>query len=150
MNFFTALDISASGLSAQQTRLNVSSSNLANMESTRSPEGGPYKRREAVFAATPLEGGFGAALHSAAADVAVGENLAGVEVAEIKRDDGPGRMVYDPGHPDADEDGYVAYPDINPLEEMVNIMLAGRSYEANLNAATTAKNMAQKALEIMR
>ncbi len=146
MDIFTALRIGASGLTAQRLRMNLISSNLANMRSTRTPEGGPYRRKDVYFVATPLEEtSFGKELSSA-----MGEHLSEVRVREIVEDPRPLRRVYDPSHPDADKEGYVSLPNVNLIEEMVNLLDAARSYEAGVAAINTAKSMAQKALEIGR
>ena len=143
MSFFDALHISASGLSAQRLRMNLISSNLANENTTRTAEGGPYRRKEAVFEATPLEAGFDKMLRERSE-----ARMARVQVSGVVEDARSPVIKYDPGHPDADSDGYVSFPNINVIEEMVNMMSAARSYEANVTAITTAKDMALKALEI--
>ena len=143
MDFFSSMDISASALSAQRTRMNLISSNLANVNSTRTPEGGPYKRKDAVFTATPAPGSFGAALGQAT-------GARRVEVSQIQEDQNPPRMQYEPNHPDADPAGYVAYPNVNVVEEMADMISASRSYEANVTAAQAAKAMAIKTLDIGR
>lgn len=143
MDFFSAMDISASALSAERTRMNLISSNLANANSTRTAEGGPYRRKDAVFTATPAPGSFGAALGKAA-------QARGVEVSQIAEDQNPPRLQYEPNHPDADPQGYVAYPNVNVVEEMADMITASRSYEANVTAAQAAKSMALKTLELMR
>jgi flagellar basal-body rod protein FlgC len=144
MDFFAALDIAASGLTAQRVRMNTVSSNLANAQTTRSAEGGPYRRLDPIFAARALPVGFGAALK-----VALGREMQAVEVQGIARDPRPPRLVYDPKHPDADPRGYVQLPNVNVVEEMVNMMTASRTYEANLLAVQTLKGMAQRALSIL-
>jgi len=143
MDFFSAMDISASGLAAERTRMNLISSNLANVNSTRTAEGGPYRRRDAVFTATPAQGSFGQALGQAA-------DARRVEVTQISEDQNPPRLQYEPTHPDADATGYVAYPNVNVVEEMADMISATRSYEANVTAAQAAKSMALKTLELMR
>ena len=143
MDFFSAMDISASALAAERTRMNLISSNLANVNSTRTAEGGPYRRRDAVFTATPAPGSFGAALGKAA-------DARRVEVSQIVEDPNPPRLQYEPTHPDADPRGYVAYPNINVVEEMADMITATRSYEANVTAAQAAKSMALKTLELGR
>ena len=143
MDFFSSMDISASALSAERTRMNMISSNLANVNSTRSAEGGPYKRKDAVFTATPAPGSFGAALGQASA-------ARRVEVTQIKEDQNPPRLQYEPTHPDADAAGYVAYPNVNVVEEMADMISASRSYEANVTAAQAAKSMALKTLDLGR
>ncbi len=141
MDLFSALKISSSGMSVQRTRLNVVSSNLANINTTKTPEGGPYKRKSVVVQAVSLNkpGSFANAVDSA---------IRGVKVTQIKEDSSAPRMLYDPSHPDADENGYIAMPNVNMMEEMVDMLSASRAYEANAMAANTAKQMAQKAIEM--
>jgi flagellar basal-body rod protein FlgC len=145
MDFFDALNTSSAALSAQRLRMNLISGNLANINTTRTQEGGPYRRKEAVFAAQPLT-------HSFAEILADRQNkhLSTVKVAGVIEDQNPPVMKYDPGHPDADQNGYVAMPNINLMEEMVNMISATRGYEANVTALKAAKDMALKALEIGR
>jgi len=126
-----SFDISASGLSAQRARLDVIASNLANAETTRTPAGGPYRRLLPVFASRT-------------------GNPGGVAVVGIAVDPRDPRRVYQPGHPDADPDGFVAYPNVNIVEEMVDLVSATRSYEANAAAYNAAKTMAQRALDLGR
>ncbi len=145
MDFFSAIDISSSALSAGRTRMNLISSNLANANATRTPEGGPYKRKDAVFSATPLESRFNRAL-----DAATAQQVRKVEVTEIVEDQSPARLQYDPGHPDANAQGYVAMPNVNTVEEMADMIGATRAYEANVTAVQAAKSMALKTLEIGR
>ncbi len=146
MDFFSAMNVSASALSAERTRMNLISSNLANANATRTPEGGPYKRKDAVFAAEQQpENGFGRAL-----DGAAGRHVRQVKVAGIVEDQNPPRMQYDPSHPDADPQGYVALPNVNVVEEMADMINATRTYEANVTAVQAAKSMALKTLEISR
>lgn len=135
MDFFTALHVSGSALSAERTRVNLAASNLANAESTRGPDGQPYKRLDPVFQATPLPDETGAV---------------GVRLSQIAADPGPGRRVYSPGHPDADADGFVTFPDVNPVHEVVNLVSASRGYDANAAAVETLKQMAQRGLDITR
>lgn len=143
MDFFSALRISTTGLSVQRTRMNLTSSNLANVETTRTAEGGPYKRRTAVVGAVPLsetfEEVFGDALH---------DKTHGAEVISVSADASQGRLVYDPSHPDANGDGYVEMPNVNPINEMVDMLTASRAYEANVTAVKAIKSMAQSALDI--
>ena len=145
MDFLTALKISSSALSAQRLRMDVISSNLANISTTRSPEGGPYRRRDVVFASQPVNSSFGEMLNAE-----VDKNLQKVEVVDITVDSKPPKMIYDPRHPDANALGYVGMPDINVIEEMVNILSATRSYEANVAVVNATKSMVTKALEIGR
>jgi len=143
MDIFKTLKISSSALAAQRTRLNVISSNIANIETTRTPEGGPYRKQEVVFRTTRED--FDKHLGRA-----VGGALQGVEVAEIQQTQEPPRMVYRPEHPDADGQGMVAMPNINILEEIVDMTTASKAYEANVTVIKSAKRMALKALEIGR
>ena len=145
MDFLTALKISSSGLSAQRLRMDVISSNLANVNTTRTAEGGPYRRRDVVFASQPVTTSFGEVL-----DAVEDRHLKQVEVVDIAVDKGNPTMVYDPRHPDANAQGYVGMPDINVIEEMVNVLSATRSYEANVAVVNATKSMVNKTLEIGR
>lgn len=145
MALFDALTTSASGLSAQRLRMNLISANLANVNTTRTAEGGPYQRKEPVFAAQPENGSFQSIL-----DSKMSPGLTSVKVVEMVPDNRPPIIKYDPDHPDADDKGYVAMPNIQVVEEMVNMMSASRSYEANVTAIKTIKNMLMKAMEIGR
>ena len=145
MDFFSSMNVSSSALSAGRTRMNLISSNLANANATRTPEGGPYKRKDAVFAATPVENPFNRAL-----DGATAKQVRKVEVSEIVEDQSPPRLQYDPSHPDANPQGYVAMPNVNVVEEMADMIGATRAYEANVTAVQAAKSMAMKTLEIGR
>ncbi len=145
MSLMKALDIGSSALSAERTHLNVISMNLANVNTTRTPEGGPYRRKTVLFESVPVETPFGKAMQSE-----LDRELRGVKVRSILNDNRPFKMVYDPAHPDADGEGYVRLPDINVVEEMANMLTAMRSYEANVSTITTAKAMFNKALEIGR
>jgi len=146
MDFLTALRISGAGLGVQRTRVNLATSNLANAETTRTPEGGPYKRLDPVIQAVafPTELGDAQALNNPT-------NLTmKAEISSIVADQTPGRRVYSPGHPDADAEGFVMFPNVNPVHEVVNLMSASRSYEANATAIETLKTMAQRGLDIAR
>ncbi len=143
MDFFNALDISSSGMSAQQVRINVIASNLANINTTHTAEGGPYRRKDVVFAAVPAGTTFRSEL-----DKRLASSLSAVRVVGVINDQRRPLLRYDPGNPDADRDGYVAMPNINTIEEMVNMMSATRSYEANIASINATKKMAMKALEI--
>lgn len=145
MDFFSSINVSSSALSAERTRMNLISSNLANASATRTAEGGPYKRKDAIFSATPMESRFNRAL-----DGATAQQVRQVEVSQIVEDQNPPRMQYDPGHPDADPQGYVAMPNVNVVEEMADMIGATRAYEANVTAVQAAKSMAMKTLEIGR
>lgn len=145
MDLFTSMNVSSSALTAERTRMNLISSNLANASATRTPEGGPYKRKDAVFAATPVESRFARALDGATA----GE-VRQVQVMQVVEDQNPPRKQYDPSHPDADPQGYVSMPNVNVVEEMADMINATRAYEANVTAVQAAKSMALKTLEISR
>jgi flagellar basal-body rod protein FlgC len=139
-DFFTAMEVSASGLAAQRERMNVASSNLANAQTTQAAGGtGPYKRRDVVMSSVPVPEAQGSQFADA---------VHGVAVTQITQDNKPPRMEYDPGHPQANAQGYVAYPNVNPVEEMVDMITASRAYEAGVTAMSTAVNMAEKALSI--
>ncbi|MEJ2163881.1 MAG: flagellar basal body rod protein FlgC [Desulfobacterales bacterium] len=145
MDFFDAISTSSAALSAQRLRMNLISGNLANLNTTRTREGGPYRRKEAIFAARALDQSFEQILADSR-----NKHLSTVRVAGVVEDQNPPVMKYDPGHPDADSNGYVAMPNINLMEEMVNMISATRGYEANVTALQAAKDMALKALEIGR
>ena len=143
MDFESALKISGSGMSAQRTWMNVLSANLANVNTTKTASGKPYERRTVVYESSPTVDSFDQALNDS-----LGEELQGVRVADIVSDKRDFRQVYDPGHPDADAKGVVQMPNITAVEEMTNMVVATRSYEANLTALNNAKLMALKAIEI--
>ena len=145
MNFFDALHTSSSGLTAQRLRMNLISGNLANINTTRTDKGGPYRRKEPIFVAQVDPQSFEEILSAKKSD-----QLPGVKVLEIIEDRRAPLMKYDPTHPHADKKGFVAMPNINLMEEMVNLISATRSYEANATAVKAAKDMALKALEIGR
>lgn len=136
MKFFRAMDINGTALGAQRLRLDLISTNIANATTTRTPEGGPYRRKTPVFAEDLNQAVMG---NSA---------LNGVRVLAITEDQTPFRPVYDPSHPDANNEGYVYYPNVNMVNEMVNLLEAGRAYEANVTAFNTAKEMFKAALSI--
>ena len=145
MSFRNSLRISAAGMSAQRSRLNVIASNLANVQTTRTPEGGPYKRKDVVFQAVPLAAGQDESLA-----VERQHRPLSVEMVEVITDSRPPIMKYQPGHPDADSQGYVAYPNVHAIEEMVNMLSATRSYEANVTMMKTTKDMVNKTIEILK
>jgi flagellar basal-body rod protein FlgC len=145
MDFSTGMRISASGLTAQRQRLNTISSNIANINTTQTPEGGPYRRKDVVFGAMPDQRSFGEILSSAP-----NENMQRVQVTDVTVDRRAPLMKYEPDHVDANEDGYVAYPNINLMEEMTNMIQATRAYEANVSAMQATKDMAMTGLEIGR
>ncbi len=143
MDIFTTFKIAASALQAQRTRLDTISSNIANVETTSTPEGGPYKKKSVYFQTTPIP--FADHLQSS-----MNKGLNGVKVARIIEDQSPPQRIYNPSHPDAGKDGYVEMPNVNVLKEMTDMMSATRSYEANTTIVKSAKRMALKALEIGR
>jgi flagellar basal-body rod protein FlgC len=144
MNLLSALDISASGLTAQRQRIEVISSNLANANTTRTSDGGPYRRKDLVFEAGSVESSFATALDSEM------QGRSGVQVVGVYEDNTPFIRRYDPSHPDANEEGYVLMPNVNPIEEMVNLVSATRSFEANTQAVNAIKEIAQKSVELGR
>ena len=145
MDLMTALDIGGSALSAQRTYMNVIAMNLANAKTTRTANGqGPYQRKSVAMESTPATP-FGKAMNDA-----LSQDLQGVRVTGIVNDNRPTKKVFEPGHPDADKDGYVQYPDINVVEEMTNMIQATRSYEASTTTINTIKAMYNKALDIGR
>lgn len=139
---FSALEVAASGLSAERTRMNTIASNLANARTTRTEQGGPYRRLDPVFAALSVEP------NAPAGDV--GRAVQTVQVQRIAEDQRPGQLVYQPGHPDANAQGYVEYPNVNAVEEMVNMITASRAYEAGVTSIETIKQMANSAIDIGR
>jgi len=141
MDLFTTFHVSGSALKAQRIRLNTISSNLANVETTSTPEGGPYKKKSVYFESRPLS--FKDHL-----DNNLRNAVQGVEVTRILEDQQPPQQVYNPSHPDADAQGYVELPNVSVLKEMVDMMSATRSYQANVTTIKSAKRMALKALEI--
>lgn len=145
MDFMTAIDVGASALKAERTHLNVISMNLANAKTTRTVDGGPYRRKEVIFKETEVQSPFSKAMNSA-----LDQEVKGVRVESVQNDRRALKQVYEPGHPDANEEGYVSYPDINVVEEMTNMLQAMRAYEANVSTITTSKSMYSKALEIGR
>jgi flagellar basal-body rod protein FlgC len=145
MGLFDALGISASGLTAERMRMDVTAENLANAQTTRTAEGGPYRRKEVVLQQAPAQGGFAGRLATAMGSR--GGRPGGVEVAE---DASAPRQVYDPGHPDADANGYVAMPNVDTVAEMVDLIAASRAYEANVTAMNAAKQMYTKTLDLLR
>ena len=138
MSFNKIYDVAASGMSAQRLRLQLIAANVANSETTRTPEGGPFLKKDAVFK-----------VHSMGT-TADGMPLAGVRIADIYISKDPFVYKYDPGHPDADEDGVVTYPNVNPIEEIVNFTGASRSFEANVAVVNATKSMGQAALDMLR
>jgi flagellar basal-body rod protein FlgC len=148
MSLFGGLEISASGLTAERLRMDVTAENLANAQTTRGANGQPYRRKEVVLQEAP--GSFGASL-SAAMGSGNGSNGGGVQVAGITEDNAtPLKRVYDPGHPDADAQGYVSMPNVDTVTEMVDLISAQRAYEANVTAMQSAKQMFSRTLDLLR
>ncbi|MFZ0663266.1 MAG: flagellar basal body rod protein FlgC [Acidobacteriaceae bacterium] len=146
MNLFGVMDVSGSALQAERLRAEVVTSNMANANTTRTPEGGPYQRQEVVFeSAASDQGVFANHLLSESR----GE-VGGVKIAAVVSDKSPGLRRYDPGHPDADKNGYVTYPNINPLTEMVDLMSAGRAYDLNSSAVEATKGMIDTSIDILK
>jgi flagellar basal-body rod protein FlgC len=138
---FNAMEVAASGLTAERTRMNVTAGNLANARTTRTEDGTPYKRQDPVFAAKATAPDTFDPLSRA---------IQRVEVSEVRADQSPGRLEYDPGHPDANAEGYVEYPNVDVVTEMVNMMSASRAYEAGVTSIESLKSMARAALKIGR
>ena len=149
MGFLDSLNISASGMTAERLRMDVVANNLANVNTTRTPEGGPFRRQVVVFA--PGSRSFGDTLSASLSGGNSGDaSLRGVQVQGIIPDRSPLKRVYEPGHPDADAQGYVSMPNIDTVTEMVDMMSATRAYEADVSAVDAVKSMAQKAIDIGR
>ena len=144
MSLFSAIAVGASGMAAQRARAELLVQNLANAETTRTPEGGPYRRQDVVFESAPLSGEFS----SVFAQQMGGQT--GVTLAGVVTDSSEPEMRYLPGHPDANADGYVAFPRIHPAEDMVDLMGAARGYEANVAAIGAVKDMIQRSLDLLR
>jgi flagellar basal-body rod protein FlgC len=145
MNLFGVLDINASALTAERARAEVVASNMANAETTRTPKGGPYKRQLVVFGTgRPNRANFALAL-TRLSDL----HVRGVKVAQVVQDKTPPIRRYEPGHPDADAQGYVSFPDINPVEEMVNLMGAAQAYQLNVAATQATKSMISESIQIL-
>jgi flagellar basal-body rod protein FlgC len=142
VSLFSAIQVSASGMSAQRTRAEMLVENMANAETTRTPEGGPYKRKDVVFSTEIQSSPFSAVFQNELGD--------GVKVAQVVTDESAPEKRYLPGHPDADENGYVAFPKMNPAEEMVDLLNASRSYQANVSAMTAIKDMITNSIAIMK
>jgi flagellar basal-body rod protein FlgC len=145
MSLLSALSVSVSGMAAQRTRAELLVENIANSETTRTAEGGPYRRKDAVFSSTPVPSAFSSLL-----DEQMGSSLMGVTVAGVSVDTREPDRRYMPGHPDADKDGYVAMPRMNPAEDMVDLMSATRGYQANVSAISSVKDMIQRSIDILR
>jgi flagellar basal-body rod protein FlgC len=150
MGIFDALDISGSALSAERLRMDVTSENHANAQTTRGANGQPYRRKEVVLQEVGDNSSFGATLAGVMGTNSPEEAPGGVTVAGITEDKSQGQLVYDPGHPDANAQGYVRMPNVEPVEEMTDLITESRSYEANITAMSTAKSMYTKTLDILR
>ena len=144
MSLFSALSVSASGMSAQRTRAELLTENLANAETTRTAEGGPYRRKDVVFQAQGVTSPFSSTLSTA-----MGSEPAGVTISEVITDQNDPDQRYLPNHPDAGPDGYVAFPRINPAEEMVDLMNASRSYQANVASMSAVKDMIMHSIDLL-
>ena len=147
MGLFDAMDIAGSALSAERLRMDVTAENLANANTTRGADGGAYRRKTVVLQQQAPQGSFGSTL---AAEMRRGDKPGGVQVAAIAEDTTPNRRVYDPGHPDADQQGYVEMPNVDSVSEMVDLISASRAYEANVTAMQAAKTLFTKTLELLR
>jgi len=145
MSLLSALSVSASGMSAQRTRAELLVENIANSETTRTAEGGPYRRKDAIFMSAPVPSAFSSVL-----DEQLNSSQMGVTVAGVSVDTRDPERRYMPGHPDADKDGYVAMPRMNPAEDMVDLMGASRGYQANVSAIAAVKDMIQRSIDILR
>ena len=144
MSLFSVLSVSGSGMAAQRTRAEVLAQNLANAETTRTPEGGPYKRQDVVFESDQLGNSFQSVLSGEIT------GTTGVKIGELIVDQRDPQKRYLPGHPDADKDGYVAFPRVNPSEDMVDLMGAARGYQANVAAVSAVKDMIQRSIDLLR
>lgn len=162
MSFLSGFDISGYGLSAQRFRINLISSNIANANTTRTDEGGPYRRREAIFKAVDFSDLLSRQMHQnsyledensigdPAAEPFAKPPLMSVRVDKVIRDDSPFKLRFDPTNPDADENGYVAMPNVNPVIEMADLIEATRAYQANVAAYQSSKTMAQSAIDLLK
>jgi flagellar basal-body rod protein FlgC len=147
MNLFDSLAVSGSALSAERQRSEVIAANMANAETTRTEAGGPFKRREVVFT-SPNSSGFRMALANTSS--VSGPPVGSVQISDVIDDPTPPVMRYEPGHPDANKEGYVAYPAINPVSEMVDLMGSVRAYQLNASAVSAAKQMIQQTIDILK
>lgn len=145
MSLFSALSVSASGMNAQRVRAELLVENLANAETTRTPDGGPYRRKDVVFQSEAVSSPFSSVLNEAS-----GTPSEGVTVSDIIVDQRDPERRYIPGHPDAGPDGYVSFPKLNPAEEMVNLLGASRGYQANVASMTSVKEMIQRSIDLLK
>jgi flagellar basal-body rod protein FlgC len=150
MSFFDSYSVSTSGMSAQRTRINIVSSNIANAQTTHSKDGGPYKKQNVIFEEVLLQTQQKQDTNAIDKTPKQETPLIGVKVSKISTSKDKPILKYDPTHPDANKDGYVAYPNINPVIEMTDLIEALRSYEANLSAFTTQKDMDTKTIDILK
>lgn len=142
MSLFSAFQISASGLAVQRKRIDVISENLANVSSTRTPEGGPYRKKNVVISSAPIS------FEQSMETFLKPQDVQGAKVVGIEKSNEPPRLIFDPGHPDADASGNVALPNVNAMEEMIDMMTASKSYEANITVFNAAKTMMLRTLDI--
>ncbi len=149
MGMFDALNVSATGLTAERLRMDVTAENLANAQTTRGADGQPYRRKEVVLGEA-ASGGFGSQLSAAMGGSGAANAAGGVEVQGIVEDATPGKLIHDPGHPDANADGYVQMPNVDTVTEMVDLITSSRAYEANVTAMQSAKQMFTKTLDLLR
>ena len=145
MSLFSSIDVSASGMSAQRERAEVLVENIANAETTRTAQGGPYRRRDVVFESTPVGSQFSSELGAQ-----LGQQSVGVKVSQLVVDSSEPSRRYMPGHPDADKGGYVLFPHMNPAQDMVDLLGASRSYQANVSAISAVKDMIQRSIDLFR
>ena len=145
MDFLTNLKISSSGLNVQRKRMETISSNLAKLETTRTPEGGPYRKKDILVTAVPMESEFGSVFKNE-----LGDRLTKPQITEVIEDQTEPKLVFNPKHPDANNEGYVAMPNIDPMTEMVNMVTTQRSFEANITALNASKAMATRAIDLGR
>lgn len=145
MSLFSALSVSASGMAAQRARAELLVENLANAETTRTPEGGPYRRKDVVFTTQQQASPFAATFQTQ-----LDQNSVGVGISQVVVDTSAPDRRYQPGHPDADAEGYVSFPKVHPAEDMVDLMSASRSYQANVAAMGAVKDMIQRSLDLLR
>jgi flagellar basal-body rod protein FlgC len=144
VSLFSIIDVSASGMSAQRERAEVLAENIANAETTRTAQGGPYRRRDVVFESSPVSSQFTTELGSQMSQAT------GVRVSQVVTDQSEPNRRYMPGHPDADKDGYVLFPHMNPAQDMVDLLGASRSYQANVSAISAVKDMIQRSIDLFR
>ncbi len=145
MSLFSALSVSSSGMAAERTRAELLVQNLANAETTRTAEGGPYRRKDVVFSSAPQGSAFSAVFQSE-----LNPQATGVEVSDVVEDTRDPEMRYMPGHPDADQNGYVAFPNINPAEDMVDLLGASRGFAGNVAAMSAVKDMILRSIDMMK